>query len=154
MGTQGTKAVLYHPHTKTVIGRASNPIRLLITLIVPPGFTAPKVMWLLKHEPEHYGRMRYCCLLHDYVIFVLTEKKELTTDAGDASGTGIFDTCTRELDLELARAAAKDEKYASALPRVLRPMEIAGTLTEEWKLKVNSDPENLFDIKVSGNNHL
>jgi len=117
--------------------------------VIPPGFTAPKVMWLLKHEPEHYRRMRYCCLPHDYVNFVLTGKKELTTDAGDASGTGIFDTCTREFDLQLARAATKDEKYASALPRVLRPMEIAGTLSEEWKLKVNLDPENLLDIKVS-----
>src|SRR5262249_36735233 len=36
------------------------------------GFTAPKLLWLRKHEPESYGRIAHVLLPKDYVRFRLT----------------------------------------------------------------------------------
>src|SRR4029450_6486682 len=45
-------------------GRAGNRAR--------PGFTAPKIVWLRKHEPEAYARIRRIVLPKDYVRLRLT----------------------------------------------------------------------------------
>src|SRR5687767_9447946 len=34
-----------------------------------PGFTAPKLLWLNTHEPEHFKRLRTVLLPHDYLNF-------------------------------------------------------------------------------------
>ena len=60
---------------------------------VPTGFTASKVLWLARNEPEAWARTRSVLLPHDYVNFRLTGRK--TMEAGDASGTGFFDTEAR-----------------------------------------------------------
>jgi xylulokinase len=57
------------------------------------GFTAPKLLWLRRHEPELYGRIRHVLLPKDYVRLRLTGK--LAVDAADASGTLLFDVRRR-----------------------------------------------------------
>jgi len=53
------------------------------------GYTASKILWLKKHEPENYSRL-FCLLLpHNYLNFYLTGK--LHIESGDASGTGLMD---------------------------------------------------------------
>jgi xylulokinase len=57
------------------------------------GFTAPKLLWVRRHEPEIYGRIAHVLLPKDYVRLRLTG--ELATDVSDASGTLLFDVGAR-----------------------------------------------------------
>jgi len=50
-----------------------------------PGFTAPKLLWLRRHEPDAYSRVARICLPKDYVRLQLTGA--WATDVADASGT-------------------------------------------------------------------
>jgi Sugar (pentulose and hexulose) kinases len=38
----------------------------------PPGFTAPKILWMKKHEPDFFARVRWVMLPHDYVTLCLS----------------------------------------------------------------------------------
>src|SRR5215204_5215595 len=64
-----------------------------------PGFTAPKLLWLRRHEPDVYGRIAHVLLPKDYVRLKLFE--ELATDAADASGTLLFDVANRRWSEEV-----------------------------------------------------
>ena len=50
-----------------------------------PGFTAPKLLWMRTHEPEHYARIAHVLLPKDYVRLRLTGER--AQDVADASGT-------------------------------------------------------------------
>ena len=66
------------------------------------GFTAPKLLWVRRHEPDVYRRIAHVLLPKDYVRLRLTG--ELATDVSDASGTLLFDVggrCWSEEMLEL-----------------------------------------------------
>jgi xylulokinase len=58
-----------------------------------PGFTAPKLLWLRRHEPDAYARIAHVLLPKDYVRLRLTG--EHATDVADASGTLLFDVGQR-----------------------------------------------------------
>ena len=66
------------------------------------GFTAPKLLWLRRHEPELYGRIRHVLLPKDYVRLRLTG--ELAVDVADASGTLLFDVRRRCWSAEVCAA--------------------------------------------------
>jgi len=66
------------------------------------GFTAPKLLWLRKHEPETYARIRHILLPKDYVRFRLTGER--LVDAADASGTLLFDVAHRRWSEEVCAA--------------------------------------------------
>jgi len=66
------------------------------------GFTAPKLLWLQRHEPELYARVRHVLLPADYVRFKLTGER--TIDAADASGTLLFDVRNRRWSEEVCDA--------------------------------------------------
>ena len=57
----------------------------------PPltGWTAAKILWVRKHEPELYERCRHILLPKDYIRYVLTG--ELATEVSDASGMQLLD---------------------------------------------------------------
>jgi xylulokinase len=67
-----------------------------------PGFTAPKLLWLARHEPEVYARIRSILLPKDYVRLRLTG--EHATDVADASGTLLFDVEGRSWSAEVCEA--------------------------------------------------
>ena len=56
------------------------------------GFTAPKLLWLRRHEPQTYARIRHVLLPKDYVRLRLEGRRAI--DAADASGTLLFDVAT------------------------------------------------------------
>jgi xylulokinase len=85
------------------------------------GFTAPKLLWLRRHEPELYGRIRHVLLPKDYVRLRLTG--ELATDVADASGTLLFDVRRRDWSQEVC---AELEIPLDWLPPVYESTEIAG----------------------------
>ncbi len=87
-----------------------------------PGFTAPKLLWLRRHEPETYTRIRHVLLPKDYVRLRLTG--ELAIDAADASGTLLFDVARRRWSEEVLQALELPQEW---LPRVLESPEVSGS---------------------------
>jgi xylulokinase len=85
------------------------------------GFTAPKLLWLRRHEPGVYERIRRIVLPKDYVRYRLTG--EWAIDAADASGTLLFDVANRRWSDEVLRVL---EIPAEWLPPVSESTEIAG----------------------------
>ena len=57
------------------------------------GFTAPKLLWLRRHEEDVYGRIAHVLLPKDFVRLRLTGERAI--DAADASGTLLFDVARR-----------------------------------------------------------
>ncbi len=86
-----------------------------------PGFTAPKLLWLRRHEPDVYRRIRRIMLPKDYVRFRLTE--EWALDAADASGTLLFDVARRRWSDDVLSALDVPRDW---LPPVYESTEIAG----------------------------
>jgi xylulokinase len=66
------------------------------------GFTAPKLLWLRRHEPEVYGRIAHILLPKDYVRLRLTGERAV--DVADASGTLLFDVAGRRWSEEVCGA--------------------------------------------------
>ena len=90
-----------------------------------PGFTAPKLLWLRRNEPETYARIASICLPKDYVRLKLTG--EHATDVADASGTLLFDVAARRWSGELCAALEVPEAW---LARVLESHEVSGQTPE------------------------
>ena len=86
-----------------------------------PGFTAPKLLWLRRHEPELYERIAHVLLPKDYVRLQLFG--ELATDVADASGTLLFDVAGRRWSEEVL---AELEIPPEWLPPVRESTEVAG----------------------------
>jgi len=61
-----------------------------------PGFTAPKILWLARHEPDIRARLAHVLLPKDYITFRLTGER--ATDMSDASGTCWLDPARRDWD--------------------------------------------------------
>jgi xylulokinase len=106
---------------------------------LPAGFTASKILWLKRREPQHFARLCWVLLPHDYVNFRLTEQK--TMEAGDASGTGFFDPVARVWD-ERALAAI-DTRLAAMLPPLVPAGEPAGVVTESAARELGLAPGTL-----------
>ena len=85
------------------------------------GFTAPKLLWLRRHEPELYGRIRHVLLPKDYVRLRLTG--ELAIDVADASGTLLFDVRRRVWSEEVCAALEIPLEW---LPPAHESTEVAG----------------------------
>ncbi|MEP7269853.1 MAG: xylulokinase [Acidobacteriota bacterium] len=96
---------------------------------MPAGFTAPKILWLKKHEPESYARLRSVLLPHDYINFFLTGRKWM--EDGDASGTGLFDVRRRTWSQRAIDAI--DPNLAAMLPHRIGDDQISGHLRDELR---------------------
>jgi xylulokinase len=89
-----------------------------------PGITAPKLMWLRKHEPALMDRARMLLLTKDYVRLALTG--EVATEPSDAGGTQLLDVASGRWDPAICAAAGWDPAH---LPPVLDSWAEAGRLT-------------------------
>lgn len=102
--------------------------------MLPPGFTASKILWLKKHEPERFRRLRWVLLPHDYINFWLTGQRRM--EYGDASGTALLDVRTRTWRREVLQAI--DTNLDDKLPPLGNSSEACGKLREElrtrWRL--------------------
>ncbi len=85
------------------------------------GFTAPKLLWLRRHEPEAYARVRHVLLPKDYVRLRLTG--EHLTDVADASGTLLFDVSRRRWSREMLDALEIPYQW---LPRAVESPAVSG----------------------------
>lgn len=107
---------------------------------MPPGFTAPKILWLKQREPKNYGRLRTVLLPHDYLNYVLTGN--LRMEAGDASGTGLFNTRTRNWEPRCVEVI--DPALADKLPPIDgSSSQICGTLLPAVAKKLGLDTSTI-----------
>ena len=90
-----------------------------------PGFTAPKLLWLRRHEPEAYARIARVMLPKDYVRLGLTGAWAI--DASDASGTLLLDVARRDWSAEVVDALELEREW---LPPVLESPEVSGRVTK------------------------
>jgi xylulokinase len=99
-----------------------------------PGFTAPKILRLKRHEPENFARLDRVMLPHDYLNFYLTGKK--TMEYGDASGTALMDVRKRAWSRELCEFI--DIALMDKLPELTSSREPGGELkadlVKRWNL--------------------
>ena len=92
--------------------------------IVFPGFTAPKVEWVRRHEPETFARIRLVLLPKDFLRLWLTG--EAWSDMSDASGTAWLDVGARDWsDAMLARSGLSRDH----MPRLAEGSAPAGRIT-------------------------
>jgi xylulokinase len=87
-----------------------------------PGFTAPKLLWLRRHEPEVYEQIAHVLLPKDYVRFRLTGERGI--DAAEASGTLLFDVAHRRWSAEVCKALDLPREW---LPGAHESTEIGGS---------------------------
>ena len=84
------------------------------------GFTAPKLLWLRRHEPEAFARIAHVLLPKDYVRFRRTGEHAI--DVADASGTLLFDVANRRWSDEVLAALELPREW---LPPAYESTEIA-----------------------------
>ena len=112
------------------IGGAKAAIRRAGLLFLP-GFTAPKILWLKRHEPQNYRRLRHVLLPHDYLNFYLTGN--FFMEHGDASGTALMDV--RQRVWSKAVIGAIDRNLADWLPPLSDSHQAAGLLRADLAAK-------------------
>jgi xylulokinase len=99
----------------------------LIQMVSNPaftGFTAPKILWLRDHEPQHFAKLKHVLLPKDYLRLRLTG--ELASEVSDASGTLLLNVVERRWHTELMNKLGLD---AGLMPRCVESHEVTGKLT-------------------------
>ncbi|MBO5304008.1 MAG: xylulokinase [Lachnospiraceae bacterium] len=87
------------------------------------GFTAPKILWMKKHEPQNFAKIKKIMLPKDYLAYTLTGNH--CTDVSDASGMLLLDVKNRCWSKEMCEICGITEEM---LPRLYESYECVGTL--------------------------
>ncbi|MFM5954560.1 MAG: xylulokinase [Novosphingobium sp.] len=101
-------------------------LRAITGNIAMPGFTAPKLAWLRRHEPSTFAAIRTVLLPKDYVRLRLSGDK--ASDLSDSAGTLWLDVGARDWSDHLLGATGLTRDQ---MPRLLEGTEICGTLRAE-----------------------
>lgn len=91
-----------------------------------PNFTLTKLLWVKRHEPEVWARIRHVMCPKDYVRYKMTG--EFAIDMQEASGTLLLDVANRRWSAEVAEAAGVPLGW---LPRLLEGTEICGRINRD-----------------------
>ena len=103
------------------------------------GFTAPKLLWIKKHEPENFARIRRIMLPKDYLAYRLTGVH--ATDVSDASGMLLFDVQNRKWSPKMCELCGVT---TDQLAKVFESYEVIGTVKEE----IAADLDIRKDVRV------
>lgn len=112
-----------------IIEQRAGGRRKLINMVGNPaltGFTAPKILWVRKHEPKVYDKTCHILLPKDYIRYRMTG--EYATDVGDASGTLLLDVRKRAWSKKLLALLEIDPDL---LPACYESHEISGKLSKQ-----------------------
>ena len=90
------------------------------------GFTAPKILWVKKNEPENFARIKKIMLPKDYLAYRLTGVH--CTDVSDASGMLLLDVEKRTWSKEMCDICGISEDM---LPKIYESYECVGTVLPE-----------------------
>lgn len=92
-----------------------------------PGYTAGKILWLKKHEPENFARLATVLLPHDYINFYLTGRRVM--EYGDASGTALLNVRTRQWSRRALQAI--DGELPNKMPELIESDQPVGYLSAQ-----------------------
>jgi xylulokinase len=95
------------------IERAEPRARAISGNIALAGFTAPKLLWVKKHEPRTFARVAKVLLPKDYIRFRMTG--DYASDLSDAAGTHWLDVGKRQWSDELLAASSMERAQMPAL---------------------------------------
>ena len=110
------------------------------------GFTAPKLLWLRKNEPEHFARIAKIMLPKDYINYVLTGVH--CTDYSDASGMLLLDVEHKCWSKEMLELCGVSE---AQMPRLFESYEAVGTLKPDIARQLGL-PEHVKVCAGAGDN--
>ena len=127
-----------------VVGRET--LSALTANIAFAGFTAPKLLWMKKHEPENFARIEKIMLPKDYVNYRLTGVH--SCDFSDASGMLLLDVKNRRWSQEMLEICGIRE---SQMPRLFESFEPIGTLRPETAAQLGL-PASVKVVAGAGDN--
>ena len=104
------------------------------------GFTAPKILWMQKHEPENFSRTEKIMLPKDYLAYRLTGS--FCTDVSDASGMLLLDVKNRCWSEEMLEICGLRKEQ---LPKLYESWQPVGTLKPEIAAELGFSA----DVKVA-----
>ena len=110
------------------------------------GFTAPKILWVKKHEPENFARIEKLMLPKDYLAYRLSGT--FCTDVSDASGMLLFDVEHKRWSKEMMEICGVKE---SQLAEIFESYETVGTLKPELAAELGLS-ENVKIAAGAGDN--
>ncbi|TKT59328.1 xylulokinase, partial [Rhizobiaceae bacterium LC148] len=113
-------------HEEAAALDADSRFRQITGNIVFPGFTAPKLVWVKKHEPEIFAKVAKVLLPKDYLRLWLTG--EHISEMSDSAGTSWLDTGARKWSGELLAATGLSERQ---MPSLVEGTDQAGRLRGE-----------------------
>ena len=114
--------------------------------ITMPGFTAPKINWLKKNEPENFKKIDKVLLPKDYLRFYLTG--EFFSEMSDASGTLWLDVKNRKWSEKLLSCSFLKKEN---MPELVEGNEEAGILKDTLKNKFKFE-NNVIIVAGAGDN--
>ncbi|HIY54813.1 MAG TPA: xylulokinase [Candidatus Dorea merdavium] len=107
-----------------VIGKEK--LSLYTANIAFAGFTAPKILWMKKHESENFAKISKIMLPKDYLAYKLSGS--FCSDVSDASGMLLMDVKNRCWSKEMIEICGIKEEQ---LPKLYESYEVVGTLKPE-----------------------
>lgn len=131
-------------YLNTVVGKET--LSRYTANIAFAGFTAPKLLWMRKHEPELFGRIEKIMLPKDYLNYMLTGVH--CTDVSDASGMLLFDVAHKCWSREMLDICGVKE---SQMARIFESYEVVGTLKPDMA-KALGLPETVKVCAGAGDN--
>ena len=108
-------------YLNTVVGREK--LSSLTANIAFAGFTAPKLLWMKKHEPENFARIKKIMLPKDYINYRLTGVH--ACDYSDASGMLLLDVEHKCWSKEMMEICGISEDQ---MPKLFESYEVIGTI--------------------------
>lgn len=99
------------------------------------GFTAPKILWMKKNEPEAFQRVEKIMLPKDFLVYKLTGA--FATDMSDASGMLLLDVKNRRWSQEMLDICGITE---AMLPKLFESYEVVGNLLPEVAEQLGLSP--------------
>jgi xylulokinase len=103
-----------------------------------PGFTAPKLLWVAKHEPDIFKRIAKVLLPKDFIRMKLIG--DYVTDMSDASGTLWLDINKRQWSPELLSLCRMNEKQ---MPRAIEGTQASGMLRPDIAAQLKLNPKTI-----------
>ncbi len=110
------------------------------------GFTAPKILWVEKHEPENFAAIDKIMLPKDYLAYRLSGS--FCTDVSDASGMLLFDVEHKCWSREMMEICHVKEHQ---LAKIYESYEVVGTLKPQIAAELGL-PEQVKVIAGAGDN--
>ena len=110
------------------------------------GFTAPKILWMQKNEPDLWAKVKKIMLPKDYLAYRLSGT--FCTDYSDASGMLLMDVknkCWSKEMMEICHVSREQ------LPDLYESFEVVGTLKKEIASELGV-PEKVKVIAGAGDN--